>query len=241
MKILIFSDIHSNLEALEVLEKEIKKRRPDKIICLGDIVGYGADPEECIKRVKNLRCEVIAGNHDWACCGGLSLEYFNPFAKEAILWTRDNIDKIEETYLRELPLIYKEKSSIFVHGSLFDPQQFYYLDNYQALIRDFSLMDRNILFVGHTHIPAVFLYKNDNLFRVCREEIEINSKYKYIINVGSIGQPRDRDPRLCFCEFYEDKNIVKFIRLDYNIKKAKEKILSKGLPPLLGERLEFGW
>lgn len=237
----IFSDVHSNLEAFEVAINFYKTEKIDRFIFLGDIVGYGANPNECILALKSLNPVVIAGNHDWAVSDKFSIAYFNPYAKEAVLWTAKELKQENIHYLRNLVLTYEEKDFICVHGSLENPQQFnYILNSYDAQF-NFSLLKQRLCFIGHSHRAEVYILENNQLLRLCQQKIKLNSGAKYIINVGSVGQPRDRDPRLSLCIYDNEAKVVNFVRLEYNIKKAADKILKKGLPPLLAQRLYGGW
>jgi predicted phosphodiesterase len=244
MKTVFLADIHSNLEALDRAEKEIKKINPDKVVCLGDIVGYGADPDGCVERVRLNRWSCLMGNHDLAAAGKMDLARFNPLAKESLAWTKDKLKEESKDYLRSLPFVWEDSFLAGVHSSLFEPNQFYYLDNYSDIRRDFSLLETEeikICFVAHTHIPSIFVYRNQDLYRDYSSQVEIKEKSNYLINVGSIGQPRDCNPDICFCLWDSDLNTVSFIRKSYDIKKAQEKIERAGLSFLLSQRLQKGW
>jgi len=244
MRIALLADIHSNLEALLQVKKEIEAFSPDRVICLGDIIGYGAKPSECIQIVRENSWLTVAGNHEYGVLGKKELSFFNPYAREAILWTKEKLSELDRLFLAKLDLIYKEEKFIGVHSSLYEPSEFHYLDNYSYIFRDFQILEKvgfRISFVAHTHISFVFIYKGGNLYRDYSSQIEINPKNSYLINVGSVGQPRDRDPRACFCFLDLDKKIVKFQRLEYNIKKTQQEIKSAGLPLILAKRLEEGW
>ena len=244
MQLVLLADIHSNLEALLQVQKKIRELSPDKVICLGDIVGYGAKPSECIQIVRENYYLAVAGNHEYGVLGKKDLSFFNPYAREAILWTRAKLSSSDELYLRSLELIYQDKNFLGVHASLYEPSEFHYLDNYSYIFRDFKVLEESrfkLSFVAHTHIPFVFFYKGGNLYRDYSSCIELNPKSYYIINVGSVGQPRDRDNRACLCVVNFDKGIVKFERLEYNIKKTQQEIKSAGLPLILAKRLKEGW
>ncbi len=243
MLFFLFSDVHSNLEALEVLVKKIKEIKPDKVICLGDIVGYGANPKECLELVKEISDKIVAGNHDWGVVGKFNIEYFNPYAKEAILWTKEKLSLQDKLFLENLPLINSAQGFESTHSSLWFPQNFDYIFEPIDTLNTFKMMRKNICFIGHTHKPIAFILdKNKNMvFKNLGKEISIKEEFKYIINVGSIGQPRDRNPRISFCVYDDSKHIAKWLRLEYNIKKAQRKILKEKLPPILAIRLGGGW
>ena len=244
MRIGFISDIHSNLEALLAVEEHMKNCKLDRVVCLGDIVGYAAKPYECIDKVKEISHQVLAGNHDWAPVDKVDISCFNPYAKEAILWTKESLGPQHKEYLRGLPLVHQELDFTCVHASLYEPDEFHYLDSYPSVYRDFLFLERaqsKVLFLGHTHIPTVFISKAENLYRDYSPRVEFSPKYSYIVNVGSVGQPRDRDPRACFCIFDTEEHSVEFVRLEYDIKKTQEEIRSKNLPAILAKRLEAGW
>jgi len=237
----IFSDVHSNLEALQEAAKWYNHQNIDKYIFLGDIVGYGANPCETISLLKELNPTSIAGNHDWVSIGKFDINYFNPYAKEAVLWTERMLKKEQREFLHTLPLIYEEQSFICVHGSLFEPQDFNYILAPQDALLNFKIMKKKICFIGHSHCAEAYILKNDKLFYSKDIRIDLKSENKYIINVGSVGQPRDKDNRLCICIYDDSIDVVIFNRLEYNIKKAANKILNVGLPSILANRLYTGY
>lgn len=236
----IFSDVHSNLEAFEVALKFYKKERIDKFIFCGDIIGYGADPRQCLSLLRNLNPICVAGNHDWAAINKLNLDYFNPYARQALVWTREELTTSDLNYLGTFSLMHKEDDFICVHGSLDNPAQFNYIIYSYEASRNFSLLRRQILFVGHSHRRETFCFENKKISYLKDTKIKIKPKAKYIINEGSVGQPRDGDSRLSVCVYDSDEKVVIFKRLEYNIKKTADKILAKGLPEVLAVRLFQG-
>lgn len=237
----IFSDIHSNLEALEAVIKALEKEEIDCFLCGGDIVGYAADPRECLEMVRGSADFVVAGNHDFGCAGLFDIEYFNPQAKEAILWTRDELSESQKAYLASLKLVYQDKNLALVHGSLFEPEKFYYLISEELAKKSFVLQRRKICFVGHSHVPGVFIQdKSGNIYSAKSSFIDIEQDKSYIINVGSVGQPRDLKPGACFCIYDTEKKCVSVKRLAYDIKQAQRKIIEAGLPEFLATRLSQG-
>ncbi len=243
MKYVIISDIHGNIEALNTVIPIIEGEKPDRIICLGDIVGYGASPSDCLKKIREIADIVVAGNHDFAVCGNTSIEYFNPIAKDAVLWTRKNISQEEIDYLRNLPLTHSENNILFVHSVPSEPQSWEYISTLGDAIEEFSFFTEKICFIGHSHQPAIFY--EDRMKRhgiYINERLELREDYRYIINVGSIGQPRDGDPRAAFgiLEIDKGNSIFQLKRVPYDIGKAQEKILKNGLPEFLAMRLAMG-
>lgn len=241
MRYAIFSDIHSNLEALEAVFNAYRLEAIDEYCSVGDIVGYAANPNECIEKIKDSVNISVAGNHDWASVGLFSLDYFNPEAKEAIIWSENNLQGINRPYLESLELTYQTKDFTLVHGTLGKPNSFDYLDNQDIALETFALMKTRICFVGHTHIHGILaMDKEGNVGYFKRDYFKIEEDYKYIINVGSIGQPRDGDPRAVYCVYDKDKGEIFIKRTDYDVEKTRKKVIAAGLPKFLGERLLIG-
>ncbi len=236
----IISDIHSNLEALEAVLDAFSKEEIDIYICVGDIVGYGADPHACIKKIRGLNIVTVLGNHDAGCIGFTNLSYFNAHAKAAVVWTKETLDQSDLEYLKTLKLVIEVDDFTITHGTLDDPEAFHYiLDTYQAL-RSFDAMKTKILFVGHSHVPGIFVFENDNLKYFYKEKIKLSKDTKYIVNTGSVGQPRDGDNRASFVTYDTDRKEIHIKRIGYDIKKVQEKILKAGLPSFLADRLGSG-
>jgi predicted phosphodiesterase len=238
----IISDIHGNLEALLAVLKSVKsyKKKIDKTICLGDIVGYGADPGECIRITREISDVILAGNHDFAVCGQTSIENFNAYARSAVLWSRDTLNEEEIEFLKGLPLTHQERSADFVHSSLHRPESWRYLFGTPDTYIDFQIMEKRVLFVGHTHVPVIFENAGVDVKRLNSSELSLNPDMKYIINPGSVGQARDGNPKASFAIFDSEKQSVKTIRVEYDIKEAQRKILDAGLPEILANRLSRG-
>lgn len=236
----IISDIHGNLEALRVAKKALSGEKLDKVLCGGDIVGYGADPRKCIKNVKELCSDIVCGNHDAASCSLRDTANFNNAARKAIKWTQKKLTGEESAFIKGLSLVYKNKHLTLVHGTLKDPEAFHYMLDGDAAQATFHLMKTPVTFVGHTHVPGVFLYKNNRINFSCKERTGISKGEKAIVNTGSVGQPRDGDPRLCYCVYDTDKSTIELKRLPYDIERAQTKIARAGLPPFLAYRLSGG-
>jgi predicted phosphodiesterase len=237
----IFSDIHANLEAFRAVIKVYATESIDEFLCLGDIVGYAANPCECLQEVRTLTKINIAGNHDWAGADLFSVDYFNPLAKEAILWTSSLLSNSEKRFLKSLPLVFQNQVLTLVHGSLDAPGDFNYLVDAYAARQTFKFLKTQICFVGHSHVAGIFLFDTQG-FISYREENRLTLKagYKYIVNVGSIGQPRDDDPAAAYCIYDTDKKTVEIKRISYDILTARKKIISAGLPRFLADRLLSG-
>ncbi len=236
----IFSDIHGNLEALEAVITALKKDSVEMFLCGGDIVGYGANPNECIDRLIELKAVNIAGNHDWAVLGKLDVTYFNPIAKEAVVWTQKQLKTNKIKFLHELPLIFKNEDLIMVHSTLQDPESFDYLDDVEKAGEMFSLMDRRVCFVGHTHVPVILCQEFGSMRLADKLFITLASEGKYIINVGSVGQPRDGNPETMYCLFDSESQLTQIKRISYDVGSAQKKIKEAGLPQALAYRLSLG-
>ena len=203
-------------------------------------MGYGANPNECIEMVRSLDAANILGNHDAAVIGKTDISYFNTYAREAVLWTKKEIDQAGSDYLRGLPLVLEEDLFTVVHGTLHDPEDFNYMMDGADAMHTFELLKTRICFVGHSHVPGVFIFTGGRMFRSDEDKIKIENNSRYIINVGSIGQPRDNDSRACYCVYDSDKDKVEFRRIEYDIRSAHDSIIEAGLPPMLADRLWAG-
>jgi predicted phosphodiesterase len=243
MRYAIFSDIHSNLEAYEASLRVMAEEKIDRYICVGDIVGYGANPKECISLTRELidkkGCICIAGNHDAAVVQMTPVSNFNAFARQAIRWTKKIIDQDENEFLSRLSLLNSQKDFVIVHASLYKPEEWHYIYNIDEAYKNFELLQNKICFIGHSHLPVIFK-ANKHFEYFISPSITIEKKFRYIINVGSIGQPRDRDPRACFV-IYDAKNCtIEYKRIQYDIIKTQAKIIKSGLPEILAARLAAG-
>lgn len=242
MAIAIISDIHANLEALESVLRDIRKRVIKKILFLGDAVGYGPDPNKCINLLRS-ECEVfLAGNHDRAAVGMTDIEYFNELAREAIIWTSNLITEENRRFLSSLPVSMRIRSGpdeiFLVHSTPKEPESWHYLLTLWDAEVNFNYFTEKICFLGHSHIPFIVEKGPSGDILVYRDGITLKKGFRYIINVGSVGQPRDRDPRACYAIM--DKDQLGFIRVDYNIKKTQKRMAEAGLPMPLIKRLEYG-
>ena len=219
-------DIHSNLEALEVMLKRLSAEKVERIYCLGDIVGYGADPNECVERVRELSAVTVLGNHDAACTGHTSPDYFNSYARAAIEWTGRVLTSENLDFLKSLPLVHEDDSIFLVHSTPKEPAAWNYITSSSEAQPNLELLaPGTTCFIGHSHVPAQF---NDEPGR------------KKIINVGSIGQPRDRDPRACCGLFDTATGTFEWLREVYPVQEAARKIRHAGLPEFLAVRLFIG-
>ena len=237
----IFADVHSNLEALDAVIEVFQKEAIDKYLCAGDSVGYAANPKECIEKIKQLSPILVAGNHDWASVNLFSVDYFNPMAAEAIFWTRQNLEEDSRYFLETLKLVYQNEILTLVHSTLDNPQDFNYMSDGYIAWETFKILKTDVCFVGHTHTPGMFIKDNDEHLQYREDDfIEIKNGFKYIINVGSVGQPRDGNPQAAYCIYDTDKKEIRIKRIDYNIELTRKKIMAAGLSRSLADRLLAG-
>jgi predicted phosphodiesterase len=236
----IISDIHGNLEALQAVLKVLKKASVDKVICAGDIVGYGPNPQQCIDALVYLNIKAVAGNHDWAMIGRLDASYFTNDGKSAIMLTRPMISMKGFDYLTGLKLIYRNKDLLCVHASLDHPKEFNYLYTWEDALPTLALMDRPVCFVGHTHLPVAFIQDHDSVWICDESSLSIQQDNKYVINVGSVGQPRDGNIHACCCIYDTLDRTVEFKRVPYDYGKTVKRMNKIGLPASLSERLSLG-
>ena len=246
MRYAIISDIHSNYEALAAVCEDIDKESVDQIICLGDIVGYGADPGRCIAEVKKRTAWVVAGNHDQAAIGKLGMDYFNLNARKAAEWTAKNLSADEKKYLASLPLSRNSQTPdcgfVTVHSSPDSPELWRYVLSADEAEYQFERFPQQICLIGHSHQPMFWqLNKSGECAVAGREYLHFEPDKRYIINVGSVGQPRDGDSRSCYAICDSERKELVIRRLEYNIALAQRKIMKAGLPPRLAERLAFGF
>lgn len=237
----IISDVHANLEALEAVLEDIRKRDLCKnILFLGDAVGYGANPNECIKLLKENSLILLAGNHDWAVLGLTDIEDFNPYAKTAIHWTMEVISEENKKTLSTFPISKSlKKDSIFlVHSTPKEPHKWHYLFSISDAEVNFKYFSERICLIAHSHQPFILERQADGRMQTHRERVKLRKDSRYIINVGSVGQPRDGDMRACYAILNDVS--VELIRVEYDLEKTQKKMYDEGLPAFLIERLSKG-
>ncbi|MBM3145244.1 MAG: metallophosphoesterase family protein [Chloroflexi bacterium] len=243
MRVLLISDIHANLTALEAVLNDVAAY--DSVWFLGDLVGYGPDPNECVERLRALPGLVaLRGNHDAAILNQLSIEAFNVEARLAITWTRNHLSPANLTYLDELPAKVQVMDDVtLAHGSPRQPVWEYIL-NTQTATENFFFFDTPYCFIGHTHLPSVFYLADgrsqaDLFVPLADSQFELSSRL--ILNPGSVGQPRDRDPRAAYAIFDLETKMIEFRRVAYDIPAVQERMREAGLPERHINRLEAGW
>lgn len=250
MRYLILSDIHANWEALQAIHAHIRRKRIDRVVFLGDAVGYGASPNQVVSWLRSLgsTLDAVRGNHDRVCAGLDSADYFNRYARQAADWTLEHLDERNLEFLKSLPEGPLDVTSwaALCHGSSVD-EDAYVFSAYDAKMA-FAGLDHHVIFFGHTHVPSLFILRDENgnqtlkvqLLTGRRLVLDLEPECRYLINPGSVGQPRDRDPRAAFAILDADQRRIYFYRVAYRASVARRRIVAAGLPPVLGDRLLYG-
>lgn len=240
MKIGILGDIHGNLEALTAALSALDADGVTRIACVGDVVGYGANPSECLALVRERVEATVAGNHDWGAVGKKPMDYFNHAAREALAWTAKRLTEKERLWLSSLPLTHECGEYQLVHASFYEPIEFTYIFSADEAVASFSRQTGPLAFFGHTHWPCAFV-DGESVRHLVQHVVPLDPPARLLVNAGSVGQPRDSDPRAAFAVLDLDKRRITFRRVDYDIAGAAGKILAAGLPASLAERLSLGY
>ena len=239
MKYAIIADIHANLEALEVVLADTKKEKCTHYACVGDVVGYNANPKECLDIIRDMGMPCVKGNHDEMCSGEVDLEGFNPHAAFAVTWTRRQLTGPDQQWLRDLKYLRLVANFSMVHATLDGPQRWGYVHDRLEAAASFTYQNTSVCFFGHTHVPVAFI--RDTVVRGGKySKFKIESGRKYFINVGSVGQPRDGIPKAAYVIYDLNEGTIELRRLDYDIPKTQAKIRAAGLPERLADRLAYG-
>lgn len=239
MKYAIIADIHANLEALQVVLEDTKKEGCTHYACLGDVVGYNANPKECLDVIRSMGMPCVKGNHDEYCSCETDLHGFNPHAAEAVNWTRQQLTEEDRQWLRELKYLRLVASFSIVHATLDGPQRWGYVFDKLAAAASFTYQNTSVCFFGHTHVPVAFM--RDSVVRGgTYSKFKIEPGRKYFVNVGSVGQSRDGVAKATYVIYDLDEASIELRRLDYDIAKTQAKIRAAGLPERLAERLAYG-
>lgn len=243
MRTAFISDIHANLDALETVLADIAGQSIDRIVCLGDIVGYGPNPNECVARVREVAEVTVVGNHDYAALGRIDTLGFNEYARAAADWTAAALDPDSVSYLESLPLDTVLDGVRLVHASPLDPERWTYILSYQEAKRQFGAFPEPVCFIGHSHLPIVVELHDEEIRAIPfapDAPVRLHKDRQYLVNVGSVGQPRDRDPRCGYAWYDDEIGATLLRRLEYPVKAVQDKILAAGLPPFLAQRLGEG-
>jgi len=242
MKYAILSDIHGNLEAFNAVLEDLSQMNINKMVCLGDIVGYGANPKECLALVREKFNFIVAGNHDWAVSGKKRIDGFNSYARKAIEWTVDKLNDNEKRFLAELPLKIEVEGLTFVHATPDKPYEWGYAFSKDEARWSFRSTKYNTCFIGHTHCPILYaLGEKDELYSATEfREVHLIDNIRSLINVGSVGQPRDGSPFASYGIYDSKEKIFYLHRVWYDFTVTQNKIISAGLPAFLADRLSSG-
>ncbi len=245
MRYLIVSDLHGNREALDAVLRDAAGRY-DEALCCGDLVGYGADPNAVVQWVREHCAITVRGNHDKACTGLDDLEWFNPVARSAALWTLQALTPENAEWIRELPRgpVFRNGFEV-VHGSPCDEDE--YVLAVEEAKQAFGYLESRLAFFGHTHVQGGYIWNRSRVEtisrpspRVERQVVEIDPDCAYLVNPGSVGQPRDGDPRAAYAVYDSDAQMIAYHRVEYDVATAQRKIRQSGLPPILADRLAVG-
>jgi len=240
MKFAIFGDIHANLHALDAVLADAKDQACTHFVCMGDVVGYNAFPRECLEKVRVLECPVVKGNHDEQASMFGFQEGFNALAEEAMNWTRDQLPESDKEWLRTLRLQRQVRDFTIVHATLDTPHKWGYVFNQLDAAASFSYQHTALCFIGHTHSPKAYVRDGSVRTVSLEEKLPLQPGKKYLVNVGSVGQPRDGDPRSAYCVYDTASNEIWLRRVEYDLPGAQKAILEAGLPARLAERLAVG-
>ena len=242
MRLGIFSDVHSNLEALQAVVGAYKDLKIDKFICLGDVVGYGANPNECCDVVKEMASAVVLGNHDAAVSGRMEYSYYYDAAREALDWCAEQLTKENLEWLRSLPYVHKEDDFCFSHGSPLCPEDFEYIFTLDQAAELLPRLDdlAQVNFIGHSHLTKSFALSPGEVNEVVARRFGLRRHRKYVITDGSVGQPRDYDSRACFTVFDTETRVFEYHRMEYDVELAAKKIFDANLAVNFGKRLFLG-
>ena len=236
----ILGDIHANIDALEAVLKDCRSMGVTDFLCVGDVVGYNACPHDCLSIIRDLGCPVVMGNHDHYVSSRQNLADFNPHAAAVVEWTRKQLTVEDIYWLRDLPFTQTAMGITLVHSTMDRPDDFGYVFDHLQAEANFARQVTPICFHGHTHCPMIYEKQMAGVYRIEAQDFKLPVGRKYFINVGSVGQPRDGDPRASYVLFDMAARQIRFRRLEYDVAAAQARIRDAGLPDRCAERLEQG-
>ena len=239
MKLAIMADIHANLEAFQAVLEDSKEQRCTHYVFLGDFVGYCADPKACIDIVRAMNAPCVKGEHDEYCATEMPMDGYPPIVAKSVEWTRKQLTVDDRNWLRQLPLVRTVEDFTIVHATLDYPERWAFVFDVSAAASSLAYQRTSVCFFGHTHIP-IALVGGGIVRGGTYTKFETRSGRKYFVNVGSVGQPRDGDPRAAYVIYDMEESSIELRRLDYDIPGAQKKIIEAGLPPRMAERLAMG-
>ncbi len=240
MRYAILSDIHSNLVALQAVLAHLERRRVDRLICLGDIVGYGPAPNECVQLIIDRAGLCMMGNHDWAVLEEETLADFNAYARHALLWTRKQLTASNKAFLKTLGMMHIEANATFVHSTPHVPAAWDYILSKWEARQQFSFLQTWLCFIGHSHVMGIFEQRQNKISYGKVNILPLVEELRYIINVGAVGQPRDLDPRAAYGIWDSDKEQVELYRVEYDFAQTQRAMQQANLPQYLIDRLADG-
>jgi hypothetical protein len=239
MRYAVIADIHGNLEALQVVLADIKEQKCTHVVCLGDVVGYGANPKECLDIIRGMNIPVVKGNHDEYIGVDVNPDGFNDAAAEAVTWSRAQLTEDDRKWLRELKYFRLVANFSIVHATLDAPQRWGYVFEKLEAAASFTYQNTQVCFFGHTHVPVAFV-RDATVRGGTYSKFKVEPGKKYFVNVGSVGQSRDGVAKATYVIFDVTEGTIELRRLDYDMATTQQKILDAGLPPRLAERLAQG-
>lgn len=242
MRYAVLGDIHANLTALEAVLASIQSADVDQILSVGDVVGYGAQPRETVQLLREIGALVVKGNHDAAVVGELDTRFFNPMARAAAEWTSQELTREEQAWLRDLPLVREFEHCSLAHGTFAHPERFDYIQSTEDADPSLDALTRPVCFVGHTHVPVTILRPTDTRRTgyTRAETVDLSDADKALVNVGSVGQPRDEDHRAAWGLYDARTRQFDLFRVEYDIDREAGLIRGAGLPNMLADRLFLG-
>lgn len=242
MRTAILTDVHANLPALKAVLDRCRALAVDRYVCLGDSVGYAANPNECCELLRERVAFSLLGNHDAAVSGRMDYEYYYPAARYALDWTRQRLDAANLAWLESLPYNVREGDVEYCHGSPLEPEQYDYIfltEQAAELLPIWGSL-AELTLIGHSHLPRAYELTPNSVRGVLAEEVRIHPGRKYLVSIGSVGQPRDGDPRACFGVHDDEAKTVTFHRVEYDIDDAARRVLHAGLSSHFANRLYQG-
>ncbi|MDX6766587.1 MAG: metallophosphoesterase family protein [Candidatus Methylacidiphilales bacterium] len=241
MKVALISDIHSNLEALEAVLEDCRKQGLEEFVCLGDIVGYGADPGPCVERIMALKCPALKGNHDEEASSNAPLGAYSELAQAGMAYSREVLSREHKKWLGSRPMKLKLHGASMVHSSLFEPEEWHYIIDGLSAELHFMNQKMQVCFYGHTHVPCFWEKIDEVVLNLSPKSVTVHKGPYYLFNVGSVGQPRDKNNKACYAIWNPVEQKVTYRRVPYDYEKTQKKIRQAGLPKRLATRLAEGY
>ncbi|MCP4582584.1 MAG: metallophosphoesterase family protein [candidate division Zixibacteria bacterium] len=241
MRYAFYSDVHANVEALKAVILDFRVEKIDRIFFLGDAVGYGPNPNECVELIDEISEIKLMGNHDSAALGLMNTEYFNQYATESIDWTKESLAQKTIDIMSGFEITAQLDDCMMAHSSPKEPNKWHYILDMDDVKENFESFDKQICMVGHTHRPFIVSQNKDGDCIIShKHEERINKERRYLINIGSVGQPRDGDPRSCYLIYDDEVQLIKTKRVAYDLDNTQKRMAEHGLPDYLIERLAVG-